>query len=47
MITQLSGFGSNVVAVVCTGHVTRRDYETVLVPAVEAALRTNAKVRLY
>ena len=35
------------VAVACSGHVTRGDYETVLIPTVEAALKANPKVRLY
>ena len=47
MITRLSGFASDVVAVACSGHVTRSDYETVLIPTVEAALKGNPKVRLY
>ena len=47
MITPLSGFASEAVAVACSGRVTRRDYEAVLIPAVEAALKSNAKVRLY
>ena len=47
MITRFSGFASDVVAVACSGHVTRSDYETVLIPTVEAALKANPKVRLY
>ena len=47
MIEQLSNFPGNVVAFVCSGRVTRRDYETVLVPAVEAALGQHERVRLY
>jgi hypothetical protein len=47
MIEHLSDFPGNVVAFVCSGRVTRRDYETVLVPAVEAALGQHEKVRLY
>ncbi len=47
MITPLSGFPGNVVAVACSGRVTRGDYKTVLIPAVQAALKANAKVRLY
>jgi len=47
MIDILKGFPAQVVAVACRGHITRHDYETVLVPAVEAALRQHAKVRLY
>ena len=47
MITQLTGFRGNVVAVAGTGHVTRGDYKSVLTPAVETALKANKKVRLY
>ncbi len=47
MIETLQGFPAGVVAVACTGRVTRADYDTVLVPAVEAALRQGGKVRLY
>jgi len=47
MIERLQGFPEGVVAFVCTGRVTRRDYETVLVPAVKAALKTRPKLRLY
>jgi hypothetical protein len=47
MIEKLTGFPGNVVAFACHGEVTRRDYEAVLVPAVEAALKAHQKVRLY
>ena len=47
MIRNLTGFAGNVVAVACSGHVTRSDYQTVLIPIVEAALKANPKVRLY
>jgi len=47
MIEHLRDFPDNVVAFVCSGRVTTRDYETVLVPVVEAALRQHEKVRLY
>lgn len=47
MIEALSGFPRTVVAFVCKGHVTKRDYETVLIPAVEDALKQHSKVRLY
>ena len=47
MIEHLSDFPSNVVAFLSKDHVTRRDYETVLVPVVEAALEQHEKVRLY
>jgi hypothetical protein len=44
---RLKGFPDNVLAFACRGQVTRRDYESVLVPAVEAALMGRDKVRLY
>jgi SpoIIAA-like len=47
MIEHLSDFPGNVVAFACKGHVTRHDYETVLVPVVEAALKQHEKIRLY
>ncbi len=47
MITILDGFADDVVAVACSEHVTRTDYEKVLVPAVEAALKAHDKVRVY
>ncbi len=47
MIRLLEGFPDNVVAVSCEGQVTRRDYEDVLIPAVEAALRRHEKLRIY
>ena len=47
MIEQLKDFPDNVVAFVCRGHVTKHDYDTVLVPAVMQALRNHEKLRLY
>ena len=47
MIERLQDFPRNVVAFVCKGHVTRQDYQTMLTPAVEAALKAHEKVRLY
>jgi hypothetical protein len=47
MIEPLPDFPDNVVAMACRGHVTRQDYEAVLVPAVEAALAAHEKIRLY
>ena len=47
MIEALSGFPDDIVAVACKGHVTRHDYETVLIPTVEKALKQHDKVRLY
>ena len=47
MIEHLKSFPGNVVGFVCHGHVTRPDYATVLIPAVEKALKEHDKVRLY
>ncbi|MGC0771607.1 MAG: STAS/SEC14 domain-containing protein [Candidatus Acidiferrum sp.] len=47
MIEALKGFPTKVLAFACKGHVTKRDYETVLIPAVEEALKQQGKVRLY
>ena len=47
MIETIYDFPEDIVAFACKGHVTRRDYETVLVPHVERALRQHEKVRLY
>ena len=47
MIEQLKDFPSKVVAVACNDQVTKRDYETVLVPIIERALKRHNKVRLY
>lgn len=47
MIEHLKDFPDNVLAFVCRGHVTKDDYEKVLVPAVLAALKAHDKVRLY
>ncbi|MBI1360425.1 MAG: STAS/SEC14 domain-containing protein [Alphaproteobacteria bacterium] len=47
MIERLNDFPDNVTAFQCEGHVTRKDYDTVLVPAVEAALKTHDKIRLF
>jgi len=46
MIELLRGFPDNVVAIKCHGEVTRKDYDTVLVPAVEKALTSHDKIRL-
>ena len=47
MIRLIEGFPNNVIAAACEGHVTRRDYEEVLIPAVAAALRRHRKLRVY
>ena len=47
MIEALTGFPDNVAAFVCHGHVTRTDYETVLIPDVEKRLAHRDKVWIY
>ena len=47
MIEPLAGFGDNVVAVECRGHITRADYDRILIPLVEAKLAAHEKLRLY
>lgn len=47
MIERLKDFPDTVLAFVCHGRVSRHDYETVLIPAVEKALDAHDKVRLY
>jgi hypothetical protein len=46
MITLLPGFPDNIIGVSASGRVTAADYETVLIPAVDAALKTHKKLRL-
>ena len=47
MIEHLKSFPGNVLGFVCHGQVTKQDYRTVLIPAVEKALKEHDKVRLY
>jgi len=47
MIEALKGFPTKVLVLSWKGHVTKHDYETVLIPAVEEALKRQGKVRLY
>ena len=47
MIEALTGFPGDVLGFRCKGFVTRRDYEDVLEPAVERALKAHDKLRLY
>lgn len=47
MIEILQGFPDGVVAAQATGRVTRRDYDEVLIPAVEAAFAGRPKLRCY
>lgn len=47
MIEALTGFPEDVAAFACRGHVTKADYESVLIPGVEKRLESNDKVRIY
>lgn len=47
MIEPLEGFPDNVVALACHGTVTRREYEDVLTPRIEAGLKQHDRLRLY
>ena len=47
MIQLLQGFPENVVALAGSGRTTRADYDTVVIPAVEAAFARHRGVRLY
>lgn len=47
MIKLLEGFGEPVIALRCEGHVTRADYEEILIPRVKDALRRHDKLRIY
>ncbi|HUA84187.1 MAG TPA: STAS/SEC14 domain-containing protein [Bryobacteraceae bacterium] len=47
MIEALEGFPDKILAFACQGRVTKSDYEGVLIPAVEQALKEPGKVRLY
>jgi hypothetical protein len=47
MIGILKDLPDNIVAVDCLGHVTKRDYQSVLIPTIEARLKKHEKLRLY
>ena len=47
MIESIEGFPDNVVALTAKGHVTRKDYEQVVISKVQAALKKHHKIRLY
>jgi SpoIIAA-like len=47
MIETLQNFPTHVIAVVCRGHVTKAEYDAVLVPAINKALDEHDEVRLY
>jgi hypothetical protein len=47
VIEALKDFPDSVAAFVCREHVTKADYETVLIPHVEDRLKRHKKVRIY
>jgi hypothetical protein len=47
MIDVLTGFPENVLGLCISGHVTRKDYQSVVIPEVEAALKRVQKLNLY
>jgi hypothetical protein len=47
VIEALKDFPDNVIAIACHGHVTKADYETVLIPDIEDKLSRHKKVRIY
>ncbi|MGB8623509.1 MAG: STAS/SEC14 domain-containing protein [Paracoccaceae bacterium] len=42
----LDGFPADVVAISAKGHITRKDYEDVLIPLVEERIRKEGKIKL-
>lgn len=47
MIESIDTFPDNVVALLAKAHVTKTDYDEVVVPKVDAALKRHKKIRLY
>ena len=47
VIEVLKDFPDNVAAFACHGHVTKADYEAVVIPDIEERLKRRKKVRLY
>jgi hypothetical protein len=47
MIEMLPDFPENVIAFAVTGHVTRKDYDDVVIPKVKEAFGRHRKVRCY
>ncbi len=47
MISLIEGLPDDIVGIVATGKVTRKDCVRVLVPAVQKTLRLHDKIRLY
>lgn len=46
MLEPIEGLSGNTVGFTAKGNVTAEDYETVLIPAVEEALKSHKKIRL-
>ncbi len=47
MIELLHGFPDNVAAFACHGHLTKSDYETVLIPDIDDKFTRHDKLRVY
>lgn len=47
VIEVLKDFPDNVAAFACHGHLTKADYEMVLIPAIEDKLKRHRKLRAY
>lgn len=47
VIEKLESFPDDVAAFACRGHVTKSDYETVLIPDIEDRLQRHDKLRIY
>jgi uncharacterized protein YlzI (FlbEa/FlbD family) len=47
MIENIETFPDNVIALLAKGQVTKKDYQEVVIPRVESALKKHAKIRLY
>jgi hypothetical protein len=47
MVEPIPGFAENVLAFATCGHVTKHDYEALLIPAVREAVKAHDRLRLY
>ncbi|MDR3661066.1 MAG: STAS/SEC14 domain-containing protein [Mycobacterium sp.] len=47
VIEALTNFPDNITAFACHGHLTKADYETVLIPHIEDKLNRHKKLRAY
>jgi len=47
MIETLPGFPDDVIGLRCAGHLTKEDYETVLIPALDAAFEQHQRLHAY